>query len=195
MNPFVSWFGVAALAMSSTGAVSVLGEVVKSGGISIESPTPIRTVLRASAVRETADLRAVEIFDVNGAARTVDATRLDRRDYVLPGETVFVKPADSSTNVFVKGAVALAGPVPYTSGMTARQAIEAAGGASRAGMERVKLTRTENGVRKTWTVSLGDLKALQPGDLVEAPYINAETSDKQLLTIVVIGLVLILLLR
>jgi polysaccharide export outer membrane protein len=96
--------------------------------------------------------------------REIQSGRLDKNVALKPNDTVFVPQA---AKIFVTGEVRNPGAFPYTSGMTARQAVSLAGGytedAAKGSVRVVSLDA--NGKPKTYKIKLDD--SLRPGDTLE----------------------------
>jgi protein involved in polysaccharide export with SLBB domain len=100
----------------------------------------------------------------------------ERRILTAPQVSVFVREV-SSRRIDVVGQVARPGSLPFTPSMTIVQAISGAGGFTQlANRDRVVLTRTYRGTRRTFTIPVQGIiegryanVVLAPGDVVNVP--------------------------
>jgi protein involved in polysaccharide export with SLBB domain len=197
----------AALAIALTGssgvAVNVSGAVHKPGSYVISSPQSL-----SSAIREMggfsleADKRRVKVTSACGTVKTVDLTQLGTIAYVKPGDTVDVPAIDPTTSVVVQGGVSQSGAFDFRPGMTVADAVKQAHPSQAASLESVKvLRRLDDGkvdVLRADLLAMSKGKAeampLKAGDTVVVPFgKSVQASDRELLTIVVIGLLILVL--
>lgn len=122
-------------------------QVVRFGGlVQLSGETPFRQGIQLSDIialarpTEAADLQRVQIRNERGELSLVDSTISDLE--LRPNDEVTFAARGRPDEVAVLGAVARPGIIPHTQGMTARRAIEAAGGfAAGAIPARVRLER------------------------------------------------------
>jgi protein involved in polysaccharide export with SLBB domain len=134
--------------------------------------------------------------------RTIDATKTGIVPAVRPGDVVTVPTVDPAAYVFVAGGVKKGDPTPFREGMTLLDALREAQPVEGAAVDQIRVLRNSNG-GTVETYNLAELLAdsgapvaLRAGDRVEVPYARMQSkSDRELLVIVVIGLLLILLLK
>ncbi|MCH8273291.1 MAG: SLBB domain-containing protein [Armatimonadetes bacterium] len=190
--------------LTSGSMVTVSGAVEQPGGLAITKTMGLRTALEsAGGLREDADPKKIEIRSADGSSKIVDASKLGPVATLRPGDTVSVPILNEDDYVFIKGAVALPGMIEYSPGLTLRDAVRQAAPFDEVGLSTVRLTRTlADGTSETLEINLDAVEsdaaegiALEPADRIEVPYVGQGKSDRDLLTIVVIGLLVILLLR
>jgi polysaccharide export outer membrane protein len=105
-----------------------------------------------------------EIIEVNLDDLIAGRTKLSNA-YVKPGDSVYVKEAE---NVYVIGEVDKPGKFKWVPGLTVLQAISlAGGGTSRAAINRVTITRRQNGKEKEYRPELGE--SVLPNDIIKVP--------------------------
>lgn len=197
----------AALAMafsaSSGGALSVSGAVKKPGTFVISSPQSLSSAIQEfGGFNRDADKRRIRVVSVDGTVRTVDLTQLGTIPAVRPGETVEVPEIDRTRSVVVQGAVSNAGAVDFRPGLTVVDVLKQAEPSKLAAVESVRIVRT--GASGDVQVINADYLAMStgktaatvllPGDVVVTPFGKGMmASDRELLTIVVIGLLILVL--
>lgn len=204
MSGFLATAGAfAAFAFPSNPAgVTVLGAVTNPGLAPISGPISLGGAVRQrGGFLFDANRKAIVVLKARGAVAHADWTVLGTVPAVEPGDVVIVPKIDLSRHVLVTGGVAAPGTFEYRPQMTLLDALLAAQPVEGAAVETIKLHRpAQDGTLVTSTHSLSSLLAspiyLESGDRVEVPYYAQGTmTDRQLLTIVVIGLLVILLLR
>jgi polysaccharide biosynthesis/export protein len=95
--------------------------------------------------------------------REIQAGKLERNIALKPNDTVFVPPAP---RIFVTGEVRNPGAFPFSSGMTARQAVSLAGGFTEdAAKGSARVVRDVNGKPKALKIKLDE--PLRPNDTLE----------------------------
>jgi protein involved in polysaccharide export with SLBB domain len=202
MNPVLPFLAALVLG-SGAPTVSLNGAVNQPGDLSVEKPVRLRTFIDShGGLRQDADMKKIQVKSSDGTLRLMDLTKLDPDQIVRPGDTVTVPVIDPNLYVFVNGGVQAKGPVEFKTGMDLLTVVKGAGLPDGVGKDRVKLTRVENGVEKTYRFDLDKVSsgiqanmALLPADRIEVPYMRQQASDRQLLTIAVIALAVILILR
>lgn len=199
MNPIIALSAAFALGGPT---IFISGAVSKPGEYNVTEPIKLRTLIRTARVRDDADRTKIEITSSNGAVRIVDGTELDQNFMLSAGDTVRVPIADPASHVFVSGAVQSRGALKFRSGMTLGEALRQAGTPNGVGLDRVRVTRA--GPNGKETVLIADMSvpqtrlqaniALLPGDRIAVPHMrDASMSDRELLTIVVIGLLILVI--
>ena len=124
-----------------------------------------RPVLPAEVADPTAKKSAsasprAEVITVN--LREIQSGQLDKNLTLRANDTVFVARAE---RIFVTGEVRNPGAIPYSAGLTVRQAVSLAGGFGQdASKGSAKVVRVVNG--KTYEIKLRLDEPLQPGDTV-----------------------------
>ncbi|RJQ68920.1 MAG: hypothetical protein C4519_22145 [Desulfobacteraceae bacterium] len=87
------------------------------------------------------------------------------RSYVRPGDSVYIKEAES---VYVIGEVGRPGKFKWVKGLTVLQAVSlAGGGTARAALNRISLVRNKDGQEKEYRPELGE--AVLPDDIIKVP--------------------------
>lgn len=194
-----------AMAVSATsgGALSVTGAVNKPGTFVISSPQSLSSAIQEfGGFSRNADTRRIRVTSTDGTVRTVDLTQLGAIPAVRPGETVDVPAIDRTKSVVVQGGVSRAGAYDFRPGLTVAEVLQEAGASNKAAIDSVRVVRPE--ADGTYQILKADYlamstgastpMALRAGDTVVVPYAKGYTaSDRELLTIVVIGLLIILL--
>ncbi len=200
----VGVFGIAGLAMAmqtAAGAGVVFeGAVKKPGILAVSRPQSLHeTVRQMGGFRPEADVRHVRVHRKDGPMKVVDMTQLGIVPSVQPGDRVEVPTIDPTHSVLVQGGVAHAGAYDFRPGMTVRELVRSANPAEKASLEKVRIYRPDkNGTVQVHTANLMamnlDAEALRAGDTVYVPRASVSMSDRELITILVVGLVLIVLL-
>ena len=194
---------VMAFSASSGGSLSVSGAVKKPGTFVISSPQSLTSAIQEfGGFNRDADKRRIRVISADGTVRTVDLTQMGTIPAVAPGETVEVPAIDLTKSVIVQGGVARGGAYDFRPGLTVVDVMKEAGTSKQAAIDSVRVVRP--GANGTYEVLKADYlamssgtsvpMALRAGDTVVVPYAKGyTTSDRELLTIVVIGLLIILL--
>ncbi|MGI8924512.1 MAG: SLBB domain-containing protein [Fimbriimonadales bacterium] len=192
---------VAAIANTS---VSVEGAVNKPGEIRYTDGLRVREALKlAGGLTAHADQTKIELTNPDGGKRCVDLTKLGPPPLVSPGAKVSVPKLDPANYVTVKGAVAKPGVISYRDGITLTDALAQSKPYTEARTDNLKITRTdEDGKTKTIIVDLGKIQAsaspmeLRPGDFLEVAYPGQSSiSNKDLLVLIAIGVLILIVLR
>lgn len=204
MNPLLQAIAGLVLASSAgTASISIEGAISKPGEFITSEPIKLRTLMRKAGVRDDADRKRVQIRSESGSVTVVDATRIEKNPLVRPGDVVNVPIADMATHVIITGGVQSRGAIEIRPGLDLTTALAEAGMPTGVGRDRVTLTRMDNGKTETTTYDLDKIQSglqanvlLRPGDKVAVPYMRASSpSDRDLLTIVVVGLLILLILK
>ncbi len=147
--------------------ISFAGAFRKAGSIQPWKDAALGELLRAAEPTQRADLENVEVWSIDGKLTYVDATQsAGESTKLLPGDAVFVPELKAVPQITILGAVAKPGVIPYTRGMTAKQAIEAAGGMSnRADSTKVRIERNGKAF-DTINLDLNYDTTLKAGDVV-----------------------------
>lgn len=177
------------------GAVSISGAVNMPGSFTVTESQTIQIAVREwGGFSAEADKRFVRITSEQGDSRTVDLTKMGRIHMVGPGDSIYVPKIDRTKNVVVRGGVAREGAYEVTSGMTVSDVLQSAGVFPSANLDAVRVVRTgTDGSVQILKENLLAMK-LNPGDSVLAPHMGQRaSSDRDLLTIALVGLILIVL--
>lgn len=152
--------------------IGFTGAFRKAGSVQAWRSATLGSLLDLAVPTDRADLENVEVWGLDGSLTYADASLPDspaRSMKLRPGDAVFMPELRSVPQITVLGAVAKPGVVGYIAGMTARQAIEAAGGLSnRADGTKVRIERDKKPV-DTVNVSLNYDAPLKAGDVVIVP--------------------------
>jgi protein involved in polysaccharide export with SLBB domain len=195
---------IALLGATSAPSISVSGAVKQPGELAITRTQTLNEAIRQmGGFRQDADKRKVKIVSLEGEERLVDLTRLGTIPTVHPGERVIVPAIDPATSVVVQGSVSRPGAVEFRPGMTVTDALAEAEPNKRAPLDAVRvLRRADDGTVQVLQADLLAMHAgktapltLRAGDTVAVPYSNTQMSDRDLLTIVVIGLLILVILN
>ena len=184
------------LATSGGSSVAVGGAVKKPGVYTVAKTMSVSQALRENGgLLANADDRQIRITSADGETRIVNLRAQKGIEAVLPGDTIEVPFADAGKSVFVRGALRHQGAFDLKPGMTVGDVIKEAELAKINAVEKVQVQRA--GADGTINVTDKNLLAmkLMPGDTVVVPYGHSmQTTDRDLLTIAVVALVLIVLL-
>ena len=185
------------------GAVSVKGAVNSPGQVAVTGPTSLGATLKQlGGARTDADLKRIVVTSADGSKRTVDLTHLGVIPSVKPGDVVNVPVANPSNYISVRGYVANSCTLDFKPGMTLKDALCASAPLQTAGLKKVEVIRqSANGQSEKHAFELAavisptaESVALKPGDKVVVPR-SFTASDRELITILVIGLLIIVLVR
>ncbi len=181
------------------------GAIMTQGTVLLQAPKSLNAaILELGGFAANADRRRIAVRNVDGSTRLVDLTRTGTVHAVLPGNSVTVPSVDPSRSVFLQGSIQNALPLDFQPGLTLQDAIRLAAPTKSAAVGRIQLKRAApDGKALIQTYSFAELMAenaapvpLAAGDTVEVPYAAIQAkSDRELLTIAVIGLLIILLLK
>lgn len=177
------------------GAVTISGAVKKPGAFVATKAQTLQQALRdMGGLAYDADRRGIRITSETGQTRTADLTQMGRISMVEPGDSVFVPTIDRTKNVIVRGGVAREGGYEVQPGMTVKDVLTTAGANKQSNWDAVRVVRTEaDGTVKVLKENLLAMH-VKPGDSIVAPYMGTVASnDRDLLTIALVGLVLIVL--
>ncbi len=184
--------------------VSIEGAVINPIALEIDKPIGLRALLeKAGGLHKNADPKKIEIHRQNGEIEIVDATKLGPITRVHPRDLVVVKILDESQYVSVSGAVVFPGLVEYNDNLTLAKVLKESEIAKNSDLQKVKVVRNTDEGEKLFIVNLtGEnaesnlVMALNAGDRVEVPYKSMRAaSDRELITIIVIGLLILLLVK
>ncbi|GEM_PF-4912960 len=185
----------------AVGTVRVAGEVKNPGDVAIADGMRVRDVIeKAGGLTSNSDPKLVTV-STNDRLVSVDLTKLGPTPLANPGSTIYVAAFDANRYVSVRGAVSSPGFIPYSKGLTLKDAIEQARPIDTACIDCVKVSSTDaNGAVVTTTYDLSKVSAesvaLNARDKVVVPYNrDISASDRELITIVVIGLLILVLLK
>lgn len=184
--------------------VSIEGAVINPIAFEIDKPIGLRALLeKAGGLHKNADPKSIEIVRQNGETEIVDTTKLGPITRVHPGDLVVVKILDKSQYVSVSGAVVFPGLIEYDDNLTLAKVLRESEITKNSALEKVKILRNTSEGEKLFIVNLtGEnaesnlVMALHAGDRVEVPYKSMRAaSDRELITIIVIGLLILLLVK
>ncbi len=185
------------------GEVTVLGAVAKPGIVPFQQGMRLRAALQAAGgLRSDADPHRIEIRS-SGGTKTVDLAS-DADDFdVAAGDSIVVSLRPITEKVYVTGAVARPGLIPFEPGLTLSKAVDDASPLEGARIDKVRVNRKEIDQKpKTFTVNLKRVKAgsspdfdLKSGDTIEVPYPAKASKSTDTIRYVGIGILLFFLLR
>jgi protein involved in polysaccharide export with SLBB domain len=177
--------------------VDVKGAVVKPGTISLEPNTRLRQAIDAAGgLAANADPMAISIIRAQGGETKIDLTKLGPTPLLKTGDVVVVPEFDQNKYVKVAGAVANPGALPYHDGMTVGEVLKSARPFDEINIDKVRIV-DKNGVKALPQGITEDAlyaMVLAPGEAVKVNYPGQSFSNRELLIVVAI-VVLILLLR
>lgn len=180
---------------SAGGSVMVSGAVKKPGAfVATKAQTLQETIREMGGFAIDADRRLVRITSEQGEVRTADLTQIGRIHMVQPGDVIHVPAIDRTKNVIVRGGVAREGGYEVRPGMTVKDVLASAGANKNSNWDAVRVVRTDSdGTVKVLKENLLAMH-VKPGDSIVAPYMGTVASnDRDLLTIAIVGLILIVL--
>lgn len=200
MNSFVPLLGAFAMTVATgpLATVSLSGAVSKPGEIEVTKPTRLKALIKEhGGLRADADPKKIEIRSADGTVRKIDFTRFDQNDVLKAGDAVVVPVLNEKDYVFVSGGVANKGAIDYKPGMDIVSVLNRAGLPNEKVKKQVVLVRDGKAQQVDVTKIEAGLQAniaLMPADKVMVPSARAyQMSDRDLLTIVVIGLLVLVL--
>lgn len=183
--------------------VTVQGEVENPGVYVTPDTTNLRNILkRAGGLTPDADPKKIEIHTSDGEIKVIDLTKPTPFPCLKPGDVVIVPEFNENAYISIEGGVLWRGKMNYSEKLTVLRAIQQAKPLDHSDLERVTVTRTnDDGKEEVFVVNLRNVlegKAkdmpLEPADKVNVPFVKAESlSDRELLTILVIGLLILLI--
>ena len=146
--------------------IRLTGELKRSGTFFPTKGRKLSVLLALAQPTDMADLATVEIRS-GEEIMTVDTSKADPE--LKGGDKVFVPRLGRVRQVFVLGAVAKPGAIEFVAGLTAKRAVELAGGPSGPGdLSQVRVDRDGRPLG-TLDFAFGDAP-LQVGDTVTVPY-------------------------
>lgn len=183
--------------------VTVRGEVKNPGAYIAADKTNLRSILhRSGGLTPHADPKKIEIHTSDGEKKVIDLTKPAPLPSLNPGDVVIVPEQDDNAYVSIEGGVLWPGKTDYSENLTVLRAIQQSKPLAHSDLERVTVTRTNNdGTEEVFIVNLRNVlegktkdMPLQPADKVNVPFVKAEgLSDRELLTILVIGILVLLI--
>jgi polysaccharide export outer membrane protein len=182
--------------------VTVLGAVVRPGVVPFKEGMTIRDAIAAAGgTRADADTRGATVRLAAGGEIRVDLSSAEASRRLAPGDHIIVPLKPATHFIFIRGAVARPGTMPWEPGMTLSIALRDAAPIRDAPLNRVRIQRTdEQGKIKVLNVNFNRIAngqasdiELKEGDIIEVPYPVESTQTADLTTIIGIGLLLWLL--
>lgn len=182
--------------------VTVLGAVVRPGVIPFKEGMTIRDAIAAAGgTRADADAANATLRFAAGGEIRVNLNSVEANRRIAPGDHIVVPLKPATHFIFVRGAVARPGTMPWEPGMTLSIALRDAAPIRDAPLNRVRIQRTaDQGKVKVFTVNFNRIVSkqapdfeLKEGDIIEVPYPVESTQTADLTTIIGIGLLLWLL--
>jgi protein involved in polysaccharide export with SLBB domain len=182
--------------------VTVLGAVVKPGVVPFKPGMTIRQAIDAAGgPRADADTRKVSIRFAAGGEATIDLSTKDAERKVEAGDHIVVPLKPATQYIFVRGAVARPGSMPWEPGMTLKVALRDSAPIRDAQIQRVRIQRKDASgkvrvIEANFERILSGQNAdipLQAGDIVEVPYPIERRQGTDFTTIIGIGILLWLL--
>ncbi|HET6643984.1 MAG TPA: SLBB domain-containing protein [Fimbriimonadales bacterium] len=182
--------------------VTVKGAVNTPGDVPFREGMRVRdAVALAGGVSKQGDEMLVTVRS-RDADRVVDLSRLGPTPLVEADSVIDVPVRDPAKYVSVHGAVSKPGYLQYKDGMTIKQALAEAKPFSTEKPNVIKITRTDkNGKKVTTVVDLEKLQAsaepvaLSPGDYVEVAYPQEGFSNRELMILILIGILILIIAR
>ena len=184
-----------AAAMAVT--VDVKGEVVKPGEVQLKAGMRLRQAIEAAGgFSANADPMAIQVVGTDGDMTKVDLTKLGPTPLLQEGDRVEVPEFNPDHYVMVAGAVAKPGALPYREGITVGEVLRSAQPFDEVSVSRVRVVG-KDGLRdmpKGVTEAQLYAMVLGPGEAVKVNYPGQAFSNRELLIIIAI-IVLILVLK
>lgn len=194
---FVAVLATFAAASALAVTVDVRGAVVKPGSVALEAGTRLRDAIElAGGLAGNADPMMISIVRADGQTTTVDVTKLGPTPMLKAGDIVHVPEFDPNKYVMVAGAVAKPGALPYHDGITVGDLLKAAQPFDEIQIDKVRIV-DKNGVKPLPEGITEDAlyaMVLAPGEAVKVNYPGQSFSNRELLIVIAI-IVLILLLK
>ncbi|MBS1714847.1 MAG: polysaccharide biosynthesis/export family protein [Armatimonadetes bacterium] len=148
--------------------IRLSGEFKTCGERPYQSGTTVSALVNEVGANEGADVSKIVVKSTDGSTRFVDATKPEPGIALKPGdEIILVSTNGPAKEVYVLGSVAKPGTVKHRPGMTAKAAIEAAGGFAGAGeKKRVSIERNGQIVQTLDETKANADLVIQPEDRV-----------------------------
>lgn len=178
--------------------VLVLGAVNRPGILFFtEGMTIKEAIQKAGGLRRDGDPKAIELMRKDGTKKKINIDS-DESELLQPGDQITVGMREITDYVYVRGAVARPGLVPFTKGLTVLQTLGESQPFENARLDRVKVYRKqEGGGTKMYTLNAREIQTntpedmqLQPEDIIEVPYPSKSYSAQN--TVQVLGFLLLL---
>lgn len=178
--------------------LTVLGAVNKPGIIPFKEGMTVRQALEiAGGIRSDGDPKKVEMR-TDSETKILDLSDASYDPVLMAGARLVVGIREITDYVYVRGAVARPGLIPFTPNMTLTQAVLDSQPFENARLDSVRLTRKElNRDIKPKPFDINKIKAgeredfaLQPGDVIEVGYPGKSYSNQKTIQYVGIGLLL-----
>ncbi|KAA0228212.1 MAG: hypothetical protein AKCLJLPJ_01073 [Fimbriimonadales bacterium] len=201
LAPALAGIVLGTLPVSSTKVV-VSGAVNEPKALSLDKPIPLREAIHAAGgLRPDADAMRIAVQFREGHQSVYNATLPGPLCLIRPGDRVDVPVRDEGKYVHVSGAVGSPGYVEFAGGLNVREALSRAGGMI-TDASVVKVTRNAGDAGpEIYVLNLDDDSdggdfLVQPADRIEVPHARSmAASDRELLTIIVVGLLILLLVK
>ena len=194
---FVAMLATFAAASALAVTVDVKGAVVEPGTVTLEPGTRLRQAIDAAGgLAPNADPMAISIVRADGESTQVDMTKLGPTPLLKAGDVVQVPTFDPDKYVMVAGAVAKPGALPYHDGITVGDLLKAAQPFDEIEIDKVRIV-DKNGVKplpEGITTDQLYTMVLAPGEAVKVNYPGQSFSNRELLIVIAI-ILLILILR
>ena len=193
----VAAFAAFAAVSAMAATVDVKGAVVKPGSVELTQGMRLRQALEAAGgLSGNADPMAIVIVRESGDRVQVNLSKVGPTPLIGAGDLVEVPVFDPNKYVMVAGAVAKPGALPYKEGITVGEVLNSAQPFDAVSVDTVRIV-TKDGVKGLpQGVTEADLYAmtLAPGEAVKVNYPGQSFSNRELLIVIAI-IVLILLLK
>lgn len=183
---------VAASAMAVS--VDVQGAVLEPGSVELKQGLRLRQAIDAvGGFAANADPMAVQVIEADGDKQIVDLSKVGPTPLLQPGDRVEVPVFDASKYVTVSGAVAKPGALPYREGLTVGEVLQTAQPFDEVSAGKVKIVGADGVRTMPKGITEADLFAmtLAPGEVVRVSYPGQTFSNREIL--IVVGIVLLVL--
>jgi protein involved in polysaccharide export with SLBB domain len=186
------------LSAVSAGFLKVEGAVAQPGALEAAQSMRLRDAVKlAGGATDQANLKRVRVIRANGIESVHDLTKLGPTPVVEPGDSIVVEAIDMKSQIVVRGAVRSPGAIDYKPGMTVQDALKEAEPYEGLRVDSVSVVKEINGITSTEEVSMKDIHAvaLQPGESVVVAYQRSSFSDREIITILAIAILILILVR
>ncbi len=190
-------FGMVVSAIPAA-VLNVGGAVAQPGAIEVAERTRLRDAISlAGGATNDANLKRVRIVRANGLESVHDLTKLGPSPLVEPGDSIFVEPIDQTKHIVVRGAVQSPGAIDHRQGMTAGDALKEAVVFENLQTESITIERMIDGKLTSEVIPMKEIhaEALRPGDTVVVAYQRSSFSDRDLITILAIAILILILVK
>ncbi|MBA3726594.1 MAG: SLBB domain-containing protein, partial [Armatimonadetes bacterium] len=184
--------------------ITVLGAVMKPGLVPFTNGMTVSEAIRAAGgLRVDGDDTRIAVTFRAGGSSVANLTVPGSDVALAPGDQLTVPLRVTTDHVYIRGAVARPGMVPYSPGLTVAAAVSSAMPVEGARLDKVKIVRKgPDGKTRTTPVNLAKVsqgeaqdQPLLPGDVVDVPYPGKSFGMREKLQLVSLALFIYFLFR